>query len=97
MRIIHVIDSLSSGGAELLLKNTLPLLTSTHHTVCYLGGNSKLLNSFREYDVICLGYNSLFDLPKAVFKLKSIIKKAEFGDLAGAIGAACFALEKNKS
>jgi glucokinase len=28
---------------------------------------------------------------------KSIIKKAEFGDLAGAIGAACFALEKNKS
>jgi glucokinase len=28
---------------------------------------------------------------------KSFIKKAEFGDMAGAIGAACFALEKNKS
>jgi glucokinase len=28
---------------------------------------------------------------------KSLIKKAEFGDMAGAIGAACFALEKNKS
>lgn len=28
---------------------------------------------------------------------RSIIKKAEFGDLAGAIGAACFAIEKNKS
>lgn len=27
---------------------------------------------------------------------KSIIKKAEFGDMAGAIGAACFAIEKNK-
>ena len=28
---------------------------------------------------------------------RSVIKKAEFGDLAGAIGAACFAIEKNKS
>ena len=27
---------------------------------------------------------------------RSIIKKAEFGDIAGAVGAACFALEKNK-
>lgn len=27
---------------------------------------------------------------------RSIIKKAEFGDMAGAVGAACFALEKNK-
>lgn len=28
---------------------------------------------------------------------RSFIKKAEFGDMAGAIGAACFAIEKNKS
>ncbi len=28
---------------------------------------------------------------------RSVIKKAEFGGLAGAIGAACFAIEKNKS
>lgn len=28
---------------------------------------------------------------------RSIIKKAKFGDIAGAIGAACFAIEKNKS
>jgi hypothetical protein len=55
MKILHIIDGLEYGGAEVLLRNTLPLLDQYSHVVCYLGGKApmkKILNDF----FICLAH-----------------------------------------
>jgi glycosyltransferase involved in cell wall biosynthesis len=75
--IIHVINDLSPGGAELLLINTLKLLPDYDHIVVYLFAGDDLAENFNEQnaELICLhhkGWRSIFSSAR---KLKTIIKK----------------------
>ena len=75
--IIHVINDLSLGGAELLLINTLKLLPEYEHIVVYLFAGKDLAEKFNDQNVelICLhhkGWRSIFSSAR---KLKTIIKK----------------------
>jgi glycosyltransferase involved in cell wall biosynthesis len=74
--LLHVINDLSMGGAELLLNNTLQLLPNHQHIVVYLFPKGDIENSFRlaNTELICLhhkGWRSLFSSAR---KLKKIIK-----------------------
>ncbi len=73
--ILHCIDSLSLGGAEVLLMETLPLLTEYDNVVCYLHPPDTLLSQIKDYPVYCLGYRSKFSFFKTVRKLRQVIKK----------------------
>ena len=75
--IIHVINDLSSGGAELLLINTLKLLPEYEHVVVYLFAGKDLAENFNDHNVelICLhhkGWRSIFSSTR---KLRTIVKK----------------------
>lgn len=75
--ICHVINDLSTGGAELLLSNTLSLLREYDHLVVYLFASSDLVGNFEKngVELICLhhkGWKSLFSSAR---KLRSIIKR----------------------
>jgi hypothetical protein len=75
--IIHVINDLSAGGAELLLINTIKILPDYEHIVVYLFAGKDLAENFNDQnvDLICLhhkGWRSIFSSTR---KLKEIIKK----------------------
>jgi glycosyltransferase involved in cell wall biosynthesis len=75
--IIHVINDLSAGGAELLLINTIKILPDYEHIVVYLFTGKELAENFNEQNVelICLkhkGWRSIFSSAR---KLRTIIKK----------------------
>ena len=73
--VLHCIDSLALGGAETLLKNTLPLLKNYNNIVCYLHPPDDLISDFRGVPVHCLNYTSKLSFFSAVKKLRKIIKK----------------------
>jgi glycosyltransferase involved in cell wall biosynthesis len=73
--ILHVINSLGMGGAELLLKNTLPLLEAYEHIICYLGGSEELKESFSTYPVHCLQHSSRLHFLRSIRRLRKIIKQ----------------------
>lgn len=74
--ILIVIDSLGRGGAETMLVSLLKSLNEAY-SIILVTLTSKL--DFSEDEIICdvrlcLNYFSLKDIPKAVFKLRTIIK-----------------------
>ena len=71
--IVHVIDSLGVGGAEVLLTNTIPLLKGYNNIVCYLHKPDTLLKQLDGYPVHYLGFEKKTDFFKAVRKLRSIV------------------------
>jgi glycosyltransferase involved in cell wall biosynthesis len=75
--ILHAINSLSLGGAELLLSNTIALLPEFRHLVVLLHKPSGLSDSFTRQGVelICLVYTGWKSMPASVSKLKEIIKE----------------------
>ena len=73
--ILHCIDSLTIGGAEVLLKNTIPLLKDYDHVICYLNGPEDLVDSFSAYPLYKLDHNSWADTFRTVKRLKKIIRK----------------------
>lgn len=74
--IVHVIDSLGRGGAESLLKGSVPLLSSYQHIVVYLyEANEEEGDDSEGYQKFCLNLNSRLDLFNAVIKLRKIINK----------------------
>jgi glycosyltransferase involved in cell wall biosynthesis len=74
--IVHVIDSLSLGGAETLLKNTIALLPQFRHTIICLEKRNKANNIIINYaDIISLGFSGWKSLPASVIKLRKIINK----------------------
>lgn len=74
VKILHVINTLDLGGAEILLRNTLPLLDEYEHVVCYLGGNAALKTSLAAYTVHCLEHRGKRDSLRSVFRLHRIIR-----------------------
>lgn len=73
-RILHIIDSFAVGGAEVLLKNTLPLLDGYEHVVCYLGGKEDLKPAFAQYKTISLGHTSNRHILRSARRLRRIIR-----------------------
>jgi glycosyltransferase involved in cell wall biosynthesis len=75
-RIIHCIDSLLTGGAETLLKNTIALLPEFDHTVVSLAPLAKLQNvaSIASAEILSLDHTGWKDLPGSVIRLRKIIK-----------------------
>lgn len=72
--ILHCINSLCTGGAEVLLKNTIPLLHDFEHVVCYLNKPDDLIHEFKLYPVYCLDHKSWSDSFKTIIKLRKIIR-----------------------
>jgi glycosyltransferase involved in cell wall biosynthesis len=74
--IIHVIDSLSLGGAETLLKNTIALLPQFRHIIVCLDTQSNTNNvDINNADIISLGHVGWQSLPGSVIKLRKIINQ----------------------
>ncbi len=71
--IVHVIDSLTVGGAEVLLVNTIPLLKDFNNIICYLHNPDDLLKRLDGYPVHYLGFEKKIDFFQAVKKLRKII------------------------
>jgi len=75
LTIIHCIDSLSRGGSEILLKDTLPLLKDYNNIVCYLHPPDSLISEFKNIPVYCLGYTSKFSFWRVMKNLRTVINK----------------------
>jgi glycosyltransferase involved in cell wall biosynthesis len=71
--IVHVIDSLGIGGAEVLLRTTLSVLPQYRHIVCYLTPPHDLAPSLQADKVYFLNLRRNFDFFKCAFKLRKII------------------------
>ena len=76
-RILHVINSLTFGGAEVLLANSLApggLQENTDNYLTYFMGESSLIERVdRSVKIIPLEYKGKFDLVRALRKLRKII------------------------
>lgn len=75
--IVHIINSLSIGGAELLLLHTLTLLRDYDHVVCYLNGPDDLTPEFANWKTICLNHSTKLNVVRSVLKLRKIIKDSD--------------------
>jgi glycosyltransferase involved in cell wall biosynthesis len=73
--IVHVINSLPIGGAELLLLHTLPLLEDYDHVICYLHAPDTLAVDFAPWPVICIHHQAKLNTLRSVRKLSAIIKE----------------------
>ena len=78
-KIIHFIDTLSVGGAETLLKNTVSILPEFYHIIIYLNEPHTLKSHILEKNVefICLDYKGWTQLPSLFLKLKKIINRVK--------------------
>ena len=71
--IVHVIDSLGIGGAEILLRTSLSVLPQFRHVVCYLTPPHDLANCLEAEKVYFLDFRTNFDVFKCAYKLRKII------------------------
>ena len=76
-RIMHLIDTLGNGGAEILLKNTIQLLPEFDHVVVYLNKPDEYKTPLIEQgvEVICLNHRGWKSLPFSIIKLKKLIRE----------------------
>lgn len=75
--LVHIIDSLGAGGAEILLCNTIHLLKEYRHIIVTLHGPEDLLDRVKDRleAYYCLHYHSKMNLGAASLKLRRIILK----------------------
>jgi len=75
--LIHVIPTLGSGGAEILLANTIKLLKGYSHIVVTLSGPYSQLDDLQPYirEHICLDVTEKRHWIPAALRLRQIIKK----------------------
>lgn len=76
-KLLHIIDSLSVGGAELLLLNTLALLPDYEHTVVHLQKVETLKPKVEAAGgrVICIDHSGWKDLPRSISMLRKIVSQ----------------------
>lgn len=73
--ILHAINSLSVGGAEVLLKNSINLLPGYRHVVVYLFAQHTLQPEIRgDVEFICLNHRGWSDTWNTVRKIRRIIR-----------------------
>jgi glycosyltransferase involved in cell wall biosynthesis len=75
--ILHIIESLDRGGAELLFINYINNLPAPFkNIIVYLRPQHTLKDEIADYEeVYCLNYSSIKDIPRVVLKLANIIKR----------------------
>ena len=78
LRVLHVITSLTIGGAEILLINSLSkggLQNYTDNYLAYFSGTSQLQDHIeKDIKISCLNYNGFLSLPPTLLQLRKIIK-----------------------
>ena len=76
--IIHIINSLITGGAEVLLKNSIALLDEYRHLVIYLNGPDTLKDEFdNSVDFTCLHHKGWSGIFATTRRLKKIIDEKQ--------------------
>jgi glycosyltransferase involved in cell wall biosynthesis len=79
LKVLHIINSLTIGGAEILLVNSLTtggLQSHVENTLVYLQGTSYLEERIdRDVKIYCLNYKGLANLPQTLWRLRKIIKE----------------------
>lgn len=73
--ILHITDSLGLGGAEVLLKNTIPLLPEYEHVIVYLSGSQLIQFESTGLSIYKLDHNGKKDIVRSVLRLRKIIKR----------------------
>ena len=72
--ILHLTNTLTIGGTEILLKNTIPLLPQYNHVICYLHGEPTMKIDFKGVPIYCLEHNGKSNLFRSVLRLRRILK-----------------------
>jgi glycosyltransferase involved in cell wall biosynthesis len=76
--ILHVIDSLGVGGAEVLLLHTIQSLSEYNHVVVYLNSPHHYLQQLQQYaTVLRIPFARKLNIFFCVWKLARVIKKHE--------------------
>ncbi len=73
--IIHVIDSLGTGGAETLLVNANIRLSGFRHIIVYLRPPLDYVEQLRGVHIYCLNFNGWQSMPRCVPALRRFIKE----------------------
>jgi glycosyltransferase involved in cell wall biosynthesis len=70
-RILHIIDSFSKGGAEVLLSGAIPELTDYEHRIIYLFSTKHpIMHPIPGFiDILCLDYKGITDSKRVVSEL----------------------------
>ena len=73
--LLHIIDNLSIGGAEILLKNTIDSLPEFEHIVVYLneGPDQKIFDS-KKIKYYNLNHTGWASLPATILKLRNLVR-----------------------
>ena len=74
-KIIHFIFNLGRGGAETMMVRVIKELPEYEHVVVTLFPVNNFGSELQCDKLICINVSSLFSLPFAVFKFRSIVKK----------------------
>ena len=74
-RILHIIDSFSKGGAEVLLSGVIPQLSSYEHLIIYLFPTKKpIMKALPGFvDIVCLDYKGISDSKRIIFEFNKHI------------------------
>ena len=75
MRILHIIDSLNTGGAEFLVANVVNSMKEHEHRIVVLVEGNDYQDLLEGIRIDCLNYSSKLGLPSAKRQLKRIIKE----------------------
>ncbi|MER2996442.1 glycosyltransferase [Pontibacter populi] len=74
--VLHIIESLVMGGAEVLLTESLKGFSDQYrHVVVYMRPPVTLLPEVKADKIYCLNYSGKYSLLKCAYRLKQIIKK----------------------
>lgn len=75
-KILHIIDSFSKGGAEVLLAGAIPELTDYEHVIIYLMATKSPILSFDtpNIKIECINYKGTLDAGRIIKKLNTIIE-----------------------
>ncbi len=74
-KILHIIDTLKTGGAEKLLVGVVNGLPQHKHYVVYLSGEPVLAEKLpADCEIINLNYKSKLDTPRCVLQLRKFIR-----------------------
>jgi glycosyltransferase involved in cell wall biosynthesis len=73
--ILHCINSLAVGGAEILLRDTIRELPQFDHVICYLNKPDPLAYEFKSYPLYNLQHKRWLDSYNTIERIKKIIKQ----------------------
>jgi glycosyltransferase involved in cell wall biosynthesis len=73
--ILHLINTLGLGGAEILFANTLPLLPDYDHVICYLSAPYDLAPRLPDHPTYCLNHKGMKGALGTLMRLRKVIRK----------------------